>query len=240
MATGIFDCAEVGSPPSILTVTISSYSGSRLDAMDCLEVAAAYGLSLFALDFAGAGHSEGDYISLGFHEQNDVETVMEHLLSSQKISRICLWGRSMGAATSVLFAARNRSPELSCLILDSPFASLKEIASEVHISWCLFPFRHPYSQLLPGGRVCGTRPSPCARLECRPLWPFVRSTDNKKPSEIRYPQGRTHRRRFQVHSPCHLLPRIRRYLHRPSSLFRYLRCLWWTKGLVLHIGLIAL
>lgn len=113
-------------------------SGSRLDAMDCLEVAAVYGLSLFALDFAGAGHSEGDYISLGFHEQNDVEAVVEYLLHTQKISSICLWGRSMGAATSVLFAARNRYPELVCLVLDSPFASLKEIATEVILLFSFF------------------------------------------------------------------------------------------------------
>eukprot|EP00008_Paramoeba_atlantica_P005124 CAMPEP_0201483242 /NCGR_PEP_ID=MMETSP0151_2-20130828/7463_1 /ASSEMBLY_ACC=CAM_ASM_000257 /TAXON_ID=200890 /ORGANISM="Paramoeba atlantica, Strain 621/1 / CCAP 1560/9" /LENGTH=499 /DNA_ID=CAMNT_0047866299 /DNA_START=109 /DNA_END=1605 /DNA_ORIENTATION=+ len=105
--------------------------GSRMDALDCLDIISAYGIGLFTMDFAGAGQSEGDYISLGYHERRDVETAMEYLQGLGTVSAVALWGRSMGAATSLLYAAETQNPNLRCLILDSPFSSLHEVASEV-------------------------------------------------------------------------------------------------------------
>lgn len=43
--------------------------------------------------------SEGEYISLGWHEIDDVEIVVKYLRNTGKISNIGLWGRSMGAVT---------------------------------------------------------------------------------------------------------------------------------------------
>ena len=36
-------------------------------------------ITVFAFDFAGSGLSEGEYISLGWYEREDVQTVTEHL-----------------------------------------------------------------------------------------------------------------------------------------------------------------
>ena len=41
-----------------------------------------------------------------------------------------LWGRSMGAATALLYAA-TRDPNVTALILDSPFQSLRQLALDV-------------------------------------------------------------------------------------------------------------
>lgn len=46
--------------------------------------------------------SEGEYISLGWHEKDDLQCVIDYLRSSGKVSLIGLWGRSMGAATALL------------------------------------------------------------------------------------------------------------------------------------------
>eukprot|EP00913_Durusdinium_trenchii_P025922 g24325.t1 len=37
------------------------------------------GITLFAFDFAGCGQSEGDYITLGYHERDDVQEVIKYL-----------------------------------------------------------------------------------------------------------------------------------------------------------------
>jgi len=72
----------------------------------------------------------GDYISLGYHEQDDVATVVEYLTGTCRIPRIGLWGRSMGAATSIIYAATN-SNSIKAMILDSPFSSLRTLSQEV-------------------------------------------------------------------------------------------------------------
>ena len=45
------------------------------------------------------------------------------------VSRIGLWGRSMGAATSVLVAARD--PSIAGMVLDSAFSSLTQVMYEL-------------------------------------------------------------------------------------------------------------
>ena len=48
----------------------------------------------------------GKYVSLGFHEQDDVDIVIRYLSNLRNVSRIVLWGRSMGAATSLLYGGK--------------------------------------------------------------------------------------------------------------------------------------
>ena len=43
-----------------------------------------------SFDFSGCGLSDGEYISLGIHESKDLETVVNHLRKSSKISEIGL------------------------------------------------------------------------------------------------------------------------------------------------------
>lgn len=56
-------------------------------------------IQLFVFDFAGCGLSEGEYISLGYYEIGDVQVVVDYLKNHEKVSKIALWGRSMGAVT---------------------------------------------------------------------------------------------------------------------------------------------
>ena len=45
--------------------------------------------------------SEGDSISLGWYEKDDISTVMDLLRKVSYVRNIGLWGRSMGAATAL-------------------------------------------------------------------------------------------------------------------------------------------
>ena len=74
-----------------------------------------------------ARRSEGEYISLGWYERDDVLAVIEYLRRENNphpTSTIALWGRSMGAVSAVLQAARD--PGIAGVVLDSPFASLEQ------------------------------------------------------------------------------------------------------------------
>lgn len=102
---------------------------SRLEAFDALPVLLPRDLTVFCLDLAGSGRSEGEYISLGHHEERDLLVVLEHLRSTNKVTSIGLWGRSMGAVTSILRAAEDFG--LAACVLDSPFGDLKTVAEEL-------------------------------------------------------------------------------------------------------------
>jgi len=103
--------------------------GSRVDASDCLDLLLPQSISVFAFDFSGSGLSDGETISLGFYEQDDLMAVIEYLRAGGLVSRIGLWGRSMGAATSVLVAARD--PSIAGMVLDSAFSSLTQVMYEL-------------------------------------------------------------------------------------------------------------
>ena len=84
---------------------------------------------MFSLDFSGSGQSDGDYISLGWYEREDVQTITEYLRGTGTVSTIALWGISMGAATALLHADRDHS--IAGIVCDSGFASLKQLAREL-------------------------------------------------------------------------------------------------------------
>lgn len=102
---------------------------SRVEACDVVPLLLPCDISLFTLDFAGSGHSQGEYISLGHWEEMDLRVVIQHLRGPGMASAIALWGRSMGAATSVLRAAQD--PGLAGCVMDSPFGSLQQVAEEL-------------------------------------------------------------------------------------------------------------
>lgn len=85
-------------------------AGSRLDAFaDCaVEIAICCRLPLVTFDFAGAGLSDGDYISLGFREEQNIATVVtylkEHLgkwIASTSTSRSSASSTTTAAATVI-------------------------------------------------------------------------------------------------------------------------------------------
>jgi hypothetical protein len=81
------------------------------------------------MDLSGSGWSDGEFISLGFHEQQDLRIVLTYLRAQTFVSSIGLWGRSMGAVTAILRASED--PTISACVLDSPFSSLRKVAEEL-------------------------------------------------------------------------------------------------------------
>jgi len=101
-------------------------SSCRKEAITALSLVLSLGATLVSLDFAGCGKSDGEYVSLGIHEKEDLACVIQYLRDSGGVSKIALWGRSMGAATALLYAPKDST--LSAMICDSPFSSLVALA----------------------------------------------------------------------------------------------------------------
>lgn len=109
---------------------------SRTESLTEVKHVLSLGYSFFSFDFSGCGRSDGEYVTLGHKEKEDVESVVIYLLKTNKVSKIGIWGRSMGSVTAMMFA--EKFPKLvTCLVVDSPFSSLvlliKELADEKSI-----------------------------------------------------------------------------------------------------------
>lgn len=104
-------------------------SGCRADGNEAAIVLLPSNITVFTMDFSGSGLSDGDYVSLGWNEKDDLKAVVSHLRSLKHISCIGLWGRSMGAVTSLLYGAED--PSIAGLVLDSPFSNLFNLMMEL-------------------------------------------------------------------------------------------------------------
>lgn len=104
-------------------------SSARVEVLPQLSYLLSLGVAVFAFDFAGSGKSDGEYVSLGYNEREDLSCVVAHLRATNVVSTIALWGRSMGAATALMFG--DRDPSIACMILDSAFADLTQLCEEL-------------------------------------------------------------------------------------------------------------
>ncbi|KAK8942886.1 hypothetical protein KSP39_PZI008960 [Platanthera zijinensis] len=104
-------------------------SGCRADASEAAIILLPSNISVFALDFSGSGLSEGEHVSLGWYEKDDLRAVVNHLRTDANISCIGLWGRSMGAVSSLMYGVED--PSIAGMVLDSPFSNLVELMMEL-------------------------------------------------------------------------------------------------------------
>lgn len=112
-----------------VVIYLHGNSSSRLEGLKSSSELLKKNINLFIFDFSGCGQSEGDYISLGWHEREDVRCVVDFLEKLPGVGNIGLWGRSMGAATTMLYAYSDNRIKAICL--DSPFADFKQVAKEL-------------------------------------------------------------------------------------------------------------
>ena len=104
-------------------------SSSRLEGLNNLQVLLNSNINLFVIDFPGCGLSEGEYISLGYHEKDDVKIIMDFIEKIPGVGNIGIWGRSMGAATTLLYAYKD--PRVKAICVDSPFERFEKLAEEL-------------------------------------------------------------------------------------------------------------
>ena len=105
-----------------------------------------HGYGSFLFDFRAHGESEGEMVTYGYAESDDVLAAVDYLLSRPDVDpqRIGILGGSLGAATAIRAAAR--STHLKAVVAESAFTSLEdEVASSFTAFSGLPPF--PFAPL---------------------------------------------------------------------------------------------
>ena len=94
--------------------------------MEGLEFAEKFlplGINVCAFDFSGSGNSEGEYVTHGYQEKDDLKSVIRHLRAYWNVSEIAIWGRGIGAAAAIRYMRENPN-KIACVVLDSPYNKL--------------------------------------------------------------------------------------------------------------------
>ena len=120
-----------------LVLYLHGNSSSRLEGMRMTEELLKKDINLFLIDFPGCGLSGGEYISLGYHEKDDVGVIIDFIETLPGVGNIGIWGRSMGAATTMLYA--HKDPRIKAICVDSPFADFKKLAKELTLRYANIP-----------------------------------------------------------------------------------------------------
>ena len=103
-------------------------AGNKLEGKSMAPRILPLGVDLLSFDFSGCGNSDGDWVTLGHKETDDLNAVIQYLVTRGKTSKIALWGRSMGGATALNFDHNSSAIPISCMIIDSAFCKVKEVA----------------------------------------------------------------------------------------------------------------
>jgi len=85
------------------------------------------GYELVLMDFRNHGQSEGSITTYGHFEKQDLLGTIRYLRDQGLQGKLGILGASMGAAIALLTAAKSK--EISVMVLDSPYASLREMCN---------------------------------------------------------------------------------------------------------------
>ncbi len=78
-------------------------------------------------DLRGAGMSDGQFVTLGHDESQDIRLWAEQILAADPQAKIVLHGVSMGAATVMLAAAGDLPPAVVAVVEDSGYTSAYDL-----------------------------------------------------------------------------------------------------------------
>jgi len=109
------------------------YKGNGIrDLASGVEYDKNHGVSMFMIDLRAHGTSEGNNISFGIKEREDVLTWVEYLNNRFNGKRpIYLYGVSMGAATILMASSYTYPKAIKGIIADCPYSSPKLIIQKV-------------------------------------------------------------------------------------------------------------
>lgn len=111
--------------------------GQWLEQVARLHERGGYGAVLF--DFAGHGQSEGEMVTYGVRERDDVEAVVAWLRArgDAPLAGLATLGYSLGAITATLAAAS--LPELRALVIESGFADVQHDVAQLFVRFVRLP-----------------------------------------------------------------------------------------------------
>ncbi|MDB5078413.1 MAG: hypothetical protein JWP00_337 [Chloroflexi bacterium] len=108
-------------------VAVSGYRGRKEDVLGISSILWRNGYNVLLFDYRahGPGRAEGELVTLGHRELQDLQAAIKYARTRLENPLLGLLGASMGASVALLAAARD--PQVLAVWADSPFTSQREI-----------------------------------------------------------------------------------------------------------------
>ena len=115
-----------GSDDSPVIVVVHGSGGNRADPAErmlgIVKDLVDHGYSVLTFDMRGHGESDGDHISAGLYEKNDLLGAIDYIRGRGVESKIGILGFSMGAAVCLMTAPE--SEEIGAVVADAAYADI--------------------------------------------------------------------------------------------------------------------
>lgn len=131
-------------------LAVHGYTVDHRDIAPAIRPFVEKGYNVLAIDQRGRGESEGNYLSMGWREKDDVVLWAEKLVKKDPDATIVLYGESMGAATVMMASGEKLPSQVKAVVEDcgytSAYAMFKDQLKE-RFGLPAFPFL-PAAQLI--------------------------------------------------------------------------------------------
>ena len=130
-------------PNNKTKATIIVMHGYPADKVNLLGIAKflAKDFNIFLFDFRSFGKSEGGYTTAGYLEKNDLIGAIEYLKKEKNITKIGLYGFSLGGAVALMTNHKNAK----AIVTDSAYARLSNMLNQMYRIF--FIFKYPLAYL---------------------------------------------------------------------------------------------
>lgn len=134
-------------PNQAAVVLVHGYGSNRTALLPTAEILSRHGYSLLMIDLRAHGLSDGDIVTYGYHEWQDVVAAMEYLKLRSDIhpDRIGLLGESMGGSVIIRAAVRSDVPR--AMILESTFCDMASAVDDAFDNMSGLP-QWPFASLV--------------------------------------------------------------------------------------------
>lgn len=105
-------------------ILFHGYTGEKSGMIDKSDEFLKMGYNTLLVDFMGAGNSQGNAVTIGYREAENVKTCFDYIKNTGE-QNICLFGTSMGAV-AILKAISNGDVQPNSVILECPYGSMVE------------------------------------------------------------------------------------------------------------------
>lgn len=129
---------EPTQPPTATVLLLHGIRDSKLHQLSAARAHVARGVRVVLVDSRGHGESSGRFLTYGVEESRDLMALLDRLDEEGRfVPPLAVVGSSYGAATALLFAARD--PRVHTVVASAPFASLREVIP-AYLRWIGGPF----------------------------------------------------------------------------------------------------
>jgi pimeloyl-ACP methyl ester carboxylesterase len=155
-------------------------------ALDIAGELVGHGFNVLMFDLHGCGESEGNTVSGGYYEKDDLEGAVAYI-TQRGLEKIGVLGFSLGAVSSLLAAAEDK--EIDAVVADSAFADLNDIIEPEFAKRTHAPkfFLHPILfmvKVMYGVDFTAIRPiEVVAEIAPRPIFFIHGETDDMIPAD---------------------------------------------------------